>query len=118
MNLEKYDQITVYDNYTYEFHSIGPKGRVRKMVKFQPIEGASNNFFNLYFGDFIESTGKMDDLCVSNNNDRNKVLLTIAAIVHDFMKSRPTAFILAVGSTNARTRLYQMSIKFSLCLVK
>jgi hypothetical protein len=110
MNLEKYDQIKVYDNYVYEFYSEGPKGRIRKIVKFQPVEGESSNLFNLYFGDFIESTGKVNDLSVSNNNDRNKVLFTVAAIVHDFMKFRPAAIILAVGSTDVRTRLYQMSI--------
>ncbi len=110
MELKKYDRIQDYDNYTYEFESEGPKGKIRKVVKFQPVEGAGENLFNLYFGDFIESTGKVDDLSVSNNKDRDKVLSTVAGIVHDFMESRPRTIILAVGSTKSRTRLYQMSI--------
>jgi len=110
MELEKYDRLKNYDNDIYKFESEGPKGRIKKAVKFRRVEGAGKNLYNLHFGDLIESTGEVNDLSVSNNKDRDKVLSTVAAIVHDFVKSRPSAIILAIGSTRARTRLYQMSI--------
>jgi hypothetical protein len=112
MEWERYELAKDDAEFKYEFYSEGPKGRIRKVVEFQQLQRMSDNFYNLYFGDFVESTGKVDALAVSNNKDRSKILLTIAAIVHDFMQYRPKAIILAVGSTNARTRLYQMSISF------
>ncbi len=56
----------------------------------------------------------MDDLAVSNNHDRDKVLATIALIVLDFTSRYRDIGIYAQGSTSARTRLYQMGIAGSL----
>ncbi len=66
--------------------------------------------FNLAFGDWNEITGRIDDSTISNNNDRDKVLATVAATVIQFTTDFPRAIILAEGSNAARTRLYQMSI--------
>lgn len=112
MEWERYELVKDDAEFRYEFYSEGPKGRIKKVVEFQQLQGMSDNFYNLYFGDFVESTGKIDSLSVSNNKDRSKILLTVAAIVHDFMQYQPKAIILVIGSTNVRTRLYQMSISF------
>ena len=52
----------------------------------------------------------MNDKVRSNNNDRDKILATVASTVFDFIKYHPRAMIFARGSTPSRTRLYQISI--------
>lgn len=94
----------------YAFYSDGPRGSIRKVVEFQQIKGMSKNFFNLLFGDWDESAGKVDDTARSNNNDGKKTLFTVAGIIQYFMELYPKAIIMAVGSTHARTRLYQINI--------
>src|SRR5690606_6993864 len=64
--------------------------------------------YNLGFGDWVDETGDVDDLAVSNNNDRKKVLSTEAVLA--FTRKHKNAFIVAKGSTPSRTRLYQMGI--------
>ncbi|BAU54619.1 DUF6934 family protein [Mucilaginibacter gotjawali] len=93
----------------YEFFSEGPKGRIRKVVQFHQIT-STDNIYNLGFGDFNEELGDIDDLSVSNNQDTQKVLTTVAQTVIDFMLQHPHATVLAKGSTPSRTRLYQMGI--------
>ena len=91
----------------YEFSSVGPKGHIKKVVRFTQI---SNNVFNLAFGDLDGGTGEISDTIVTNNNDSRKVLATVAATVHDFTLQYPDAWIIAKGSSHARTRLYRMGI--------
>ena len=66
--------------------------------------------YNLAFGDVDAATNKLDDKIVSNNNDTEKVLTTVASTVYIFIKKYPRATILARGSTSSRTRLYQIGI--------
>jgi len=93
----------------YEFFSEGPNGKIRKVVQFQQISVA-DNIYNLGFGDFNEEIDEVDDLSVSNNQDTQKVLATVAKTVLNFMQNHPTAIVMAKGSTPSRTRLYQMGI--------
>lgn len=44
------------------------------------------------------------------NNDKNKVLSTVAGTIMDFTEENPGCLIYGGGSTAARTRLYQMTI--------
>jgi hypothetical protein len=92
---------------TYEFLSSGPKGTIKKVVQYILIGGG---VYNLAFGDWDERTQSIRDDVRTNNEDRDKVLTTVAFTVFDFMKYHPSAIILAEGSTPARTRLYQMGI--------
>ena len=50
----------------------------------------------------------------TNNEDSQKVLATVASTVYEFVKKYPRAWIVATGSTRARTRLYQMGISNNL----
>lgn len=105
-----YSKYTVYvdDNlHTYEFYSIGHRGRIKKSVIYTQIE---ENLFNLGFGDWNEIAQRLDDFTRSNNGDRDKVLATVAATALDFTSKMPFARIFIEGSTPARTRLYQMGI--------
>ena len=107
MQLPRYSYKTNDNFLDYEFGSIGPKGHIKKVVRFTKI---SNNVFNLGFGDLNEETGEISDISVTNNNDSRKVLATVASTVHDFTLQYPEAWVIAKGSTSSRTRLYRMGI--------
>ncbi|MDO6434258.1 hypothetical protein Q4E93_26850 [Flavitalea sp. BT771] len=105
-----YDLERGKEDFVYWFYSEGPRGRIRKMVRFQPTPELGRNAFNLAFGDFDESTGKINDLAISNNSDHLRVLHTVAEVILDFICFWPKAIIKIEGSTSSRTRLYQMGI--------
>jgi len=110
MNLDQYP-FNTNDNYLdFEFDSDGPNGKIRKVVRFSPKNSNGITYFNLGFGDLNIETGQIDDLSKSNNNDRNKVLATVASTVLVFTEHFPDVMVYAQGSTQARTRLYQMGI--------
>ena len=94
---------------TFEFISEGEKGRIKKMIQYQPTY--LKNVYNLAFGDVEHSTGKLDDTITSNNGDRNKVLSTVVATIYAFSERYPDFWIYASGSTKSRTRLYRIGIK-------
>src|SRR5690349_8774048 len=107
MNLERYPVMAFDDFKRFEFESVGPKGRIKKVVEFQQRD---DHTYNLAIGDWNEVWGKTDFESRNNNNDRDKVLATIASAVFEFMLVYPKATVFAKGSTEARTRLYQIGI--------
>jgi len=109
MNLDHYSYFTSNDFKNYEFYSIGPKGRIKKAVLFTRVVSEST-FYNLAFGDVDPNTALLDDTVVTNNNDRDLVLATVANTINDFSDRYGNYFIYAEGSTPARTRLYQIGI--------
>ena len=109
MNLDHYSYFASNDFKDYEFYSIGPKGRIKKVVLFTRVVREST-FYNLAFGDIDPDTGLLDDTVVTDNNDRDLVLATVANTINDFCDRYGNHFIYAEGSTPARTRLYQISI--------
>ena len=114
MNKDHYEYTTNSNLWVFEFDSVGPKGAIRKTIRYSLIANEDYMFVNLGFGDINYQTGEINDLIVSNNNDRDKILATIAATVIEFTDYFPNAFIYAKGSTPARTRLYQMAIAANL----
>jgi hypothetical protein len=108
MDLPRYEY-TTSDFQEYAFYSIGPKGKIKKLVRFQKIQ-AYPVIYNLAFGDQDQLTGHINDSIVSNNNDRDVVLATVASTVVEFCNHYGNHFILAMGSTPVRTRLYQIGI--------
>jgi hypothetical protein len=120
MNLERYDITKLPDYFEYEFYSEGPKGRLKKLVRFQPFSNDAGNFFNLVFGDLDEDKAGMfiDDSVVSNNQDTDKIFATIAHIVLHFTNIFPNAEIYAEGNTAGRNRLYRMAINRRLKEIK
>ena len=107
MQLPRYLYRTNNNFLDYEFNSIGPKGSIKKVVRFTQI---GVNIYNLGFGDLEEQTGEISDISVTNNNDSRKVLATVASTVHDFTPEYPETWVVAKGSTVSRTRLYRMGI--------
>lgn len=110
MNLEKYMVASSKDYKSYEFFSEGPNGRIKKVIVFSKPANRQENIFNLAFGDWNEKQKKLNDRVISNNNDREKILATVASSVLEFIEHYPDAIVYAEGSTPSRTRLYQMGI--------
>ena len=100
----------------FKFFSEGPKGRIVKLVEYTPT--SNSNVFNLGFGDYDEATDSINDFSVTNNGDSLKVLATVASTVYAFTDKYPGAWIVATGSTVARSRLYRMGIANNLAEIR
>lgn len=109
MNLERYVYFADYNYNNYEFYSIGSKGKIKKGVRFSKIND-DPIIYNLAFGDISVETDRIDDAVISNNQDRDLVLATVANTIFDFTNHNGNHYVYATGSTPARTRLYQMGI--------
>ena len=79
-------------------------------VRYSPQNANGITYFNLGFGDWNEEKKKIDDKVITNNQDREKILATVAATVLDFTTHFPDVMVYAKGSTPSRTRLYQLGI--------
>ena len=110
MNLDQYPIISDSSHLNYKFESIGPKGIIKKVVQYRPVRSIRKNLYNLSFGDLNKINGEIDDKVVSNNRDTEKIIVTVGFTFLLFVNHFPNAEILIVGSTNSRTRLYQMAI--------
>jgi hypothetical protein len=108
MNLPHYNYLT-NDFQEYEFCSVGPKGSIKKIVRFQKLQ-EDPLIYNLAFGDHDAETGEVNDAITTNNEDRDIVLATVANTINDFCDHYGNHFVYATGSTPVRTRLYQMGI--------
>lgn len=110
MNLERYQYFESNNYHDFEFYSEGPKGRIRKLVTFTKVADTNNSLYNLAFGDPDPITGELDDTAISNNQDRDIVLATVANTIATFCDHYGNPYVYAEGSTPSRTRLYQISI--------
>ena len=110
MNLETYKYSSGDNLLDFEFNSEGPRGKVIKAVRYMPMKVDGIVYFNLRFGDLNQKTGKVDDLAVTNNLDREKIRAIIAATVLECTRHFPDIMKYAQGSTRVRTRLYQIGI--------
>ena len=108
MNLEKY-QIESNEVFEiFDFYSHGPKGIIHKRVMYLPT--SESNLWQLIMGDYDPVNDKLDVFNVTNNDDREKVLATVGSTLFTFFNKHPKLMVYAKGSTDARTRLYQMGI--------
>lgn len=110
MDLQVYESRLSNNHLCYTFWSKGPRGEILKMVRFKLIQTQPWVVYNVAFGDFDESTGKLNDDVISDNRDKNKVLRTVAKIIALFCSRHPQVCVAAEGSSAARNRLYQMMI--------
>ena len=112
MNKETYQLEAFESLLTFEFISEGPKGSIKKRVQYQKTKW--RNIYNLAFGDINTEFKDFDDFAISNNNDTDKILATVASTIFAFMDKYPNAIIYAKGSTESRTRLYRIGISKNL----
>ncbi len=108
MELEHYDLTASADSVEFDFVSVGPKGRIRKLIRYVKIGEPA--VYNLGFGDFDPAINDFNDRVVTDNGDGEKVLATVAASVVWFLDHYPGSWIYFKGSTLARTRLYRMGL--------
>jgi hypothetical protein len=111
MRLDRYHLNISNDFIAFEFVSESPNRKIIKSVRFIK---ADDNIYNLAFGDKKPDEDDFDDDVVSNNGDKQKVLATVAASVFIFTEKYPEAWVHATGSSNSRTRLYQIGISQNL----
>lgn len=109
MDIEYYPFSVNESLQTFGFESDGPKGKIKKIVRFSPQNADGVTYFNIAFGDEIEQ-GKLNDKAISDNKDKEKILATVAATIIEFTGFFPDVMVYAKGSTPSRTRLYQMGI--------
>lgn len=95
----------------FDFISIGKFGAIPKRIAFIPT--AIPYVYNLAFGNMKEG-GEIDDVSVSDNGDRNKILATLAKVIDQYTHKYPERFIYFRGSTKERTRLYRMAVGLNL----
>lgn len=108
MNLNTYTLKSDSDQEIFEFESIGPKGKILKLVIYK--ETSFSGIYNLGFGDLNLKNGEIDDTIVSDNGDGEVVLSTVVATFHLFFDKHPDAQVYISGSTKSRTRLYRIAI--------
>ena len=82
MELDKYELKSGERLEVYEFISVGPNGRITKLVQYTPTN--YKDLYNLGFGDKNAETGEIDDNVISNNGDSEKVLATVVATLYAF----------------------------------
>lgn len=112
MKMERYEHgRKSSDSHEYCFTSVGPKGEIPIIVQFKQTE--IPEFVNLAFGNELPGGG-LDHLARNGNNDRNKILATVAVAIIEFTNEHPNKIIFFSGSTPARTRLYRMAITLHL----
>jgi hypothetical protein len=109
MSADAYEFETGAGCMNFRFFSEGPRGIIEKGIVFSKMDLYSSTLFNLGFGD-INKKGVIDDLAISNNNDAEKILVTVAKTAIVFTDRNPDAVIYIKGSTPSRTRRYQMGI--------
>ena len=112
MLADRYEVEISRDFQTFDFVSVGPKGRIAKVVIYAEVD--VENVYNLGFGDRELVTNYVSDVAVANNGDSQKVLATVAITLYTFTSHYPEAIVVATGTTPARTRLYQMGISNNL----
>ena len=108
MDLTSYTLRASANFVSFQFVSEGPKGSIQKEIAFTCID--SPFVWNLGFGDINPVTELIDDLTISDNDDRDMVLATVAQAVVVFTAQYPKRIVFATGSTPARTRLCRIGI--------
>jgi hypothetical protein len=111
MQLPRYTYKTNATFLDYEFDSAGPKGAIKKVVRFTLVSFPAFSYYNLGFGDWNEKENTIDDFVVSNNRDAERVLATVAGVIIDFTNHYPEAVIYAEGSRLILSLKYMDSLK-------
>lgn len=109
MDLEHYAYETKQTYKEFFFYSEGPKGRIRKVVRFVLMYYYPLVLYNLVLGDWNEVKKKINAEAITNNGDTEKVLATVAMIVVLFTDILKNATVHVKG-IDARARLYQISL--------
>jgi hypothetical protein len=88
-------------------------------VRFSPQNANGITYFNLGFADWNEEKKQVDDRIITNNQDREKILATVASTVLEFTRHFPDVMVYAKGSSPegqdyTRWDLWQIGKRLSL----
>ncbi|SOD88393.1 DUF6934 family protein [Spirosoma fluviale] len=106
MNQPFYQFTTSKEVLRFNFISVGHR-TIHKVIIYQKLPPP--NLYNLVLAD-IDKYNQLDDFSISDNGDRDKILATVIQTMFVFFEQYPNASVSFVGSTPARTRLYQAAI--------
>ena len=118
VDLEYYEYETKRTFKEYFFYSQGPKGRIRKIVRFALMYNYPAPVYNLVLADWRKIDNNIDDEIITNNGDAKKVLATVGMIVLYFTDIFRNAIVHIKGNKAARNRLYQMNINIYLSQIQ
>ena len=93
-----------------EFYSHGKNGVILKRAIFTCI--GPKDVYSLGFGS-VEND-EINDMSITDNGDRDRILVTIYDIILRYTQKYPERWIYFEGSTQSRTRLYRMAIGLNL----
>lgn len=85
------------------FQSLGPKGIIIKIIRFEQVHG---NRWNLGLGDFKQ--GKIETNKLTSNGDVVKVLATVAAATLAFLEEYPERIVEIKPVDEKRKRLFNL----------
>lgn len=108
MNQPAYPFEQISEALLFEFESVGPSRRIKKIIEYAPL-AIEGELYNLGLFDVTEA-GEYDDLSVSNNQDLEKIMVTVVRTLLLFFQQHPNAQVFFTGSTASRTRLYRIVI--------
>lgn len=98
---------TVYDEaHRFEFDSIGKKV-IPKVIVLSSTD--LPRIYSLTLANLL-ADGSLDDTTVSDNGDMEKILATVFQCMAAFLDDHPTSIVAFAGSSESRTRLYQIAI--------
>ena len=103
------------DRSIYRFDSIGKKGTIKKIVSFALLPNYEN-VYNLAMGDYVDD--KINYGNITDNKDLEKVFITVAQTVIEFLETHPNAMVYVEGDEPRKTRLYRINISVNIELIK
>lgn len=92
------------DKTQFVFQSVGPKGIVIKVIRFEHIGSIR---WNVGFGDFKK--GQIDITVISNNGDIVRILATVAEAILVFLSEYPDRIVEVKPVDEKRKRLYNLT---------
>jgi hypothetical protein len=108
MNHPKYETVSVSSEMLeFKFTSIGPKGKIEKLVQFSRT--GNPDIYNLVLGNWVDP-GIIDDRTTNDNKDSQTILATVEASIYEFTAHYPDKLVFYRGSTLERTRYYRMAL--------
>jgi hypothetical protein len=108
MNVKPYSINYDSKRLTFGFESISQKQVIQKIVLFSPLNETAT-IFNLALCD-LDENGELHDDIISNNDDVEKIMATVIAIIGLFFETQPNKKVFFESNSPARTRLYQIAI--------
>ncbi len=106
MNQPFYPFTILDESHRFDFVSVG-RERILKTIVFYQTDNPK--FFTLTLANVLPD-GELDISTKSNNGDMEKILATVLQTITIFLSNNPEVIVGFSGSSDTRTRLYQIAI--------